>query len=533
MTPERLHDLEVSEVRFRRLFEAACDGIIILGADGYRIQEINPFLEEMLGVRREQVVGKTLHEAGLIADAREEQRLTSAMAECGFLRADDMPLVDRGGKQHAVELIANVYDEDGSQVVQMNVRDIKDRLTAEHMREELLASEQQSRREAEAASLSKDAFLANLSHEIRTPLNAISGWASLLSEAGRTTDDIREGMAVIVRNAAALAGLVDDMMDVSAIVSGKMNLHFEYGELASAVRAAVEAVRPEAEAKSLQLKVRAEGPLRTEFDPKRMAQVLGNILTNAVKFTPPEGVINVSLRRLNGVAEITVQDTGEGIAPDFLPYVFDRYRRADESPRRHTPGIGLGLSIVKSLTELHGGRVTVESSGLGKGAAFTITVPLRAAALHETPFFSSSAKLSLRGIHVLAVDDDPDARRLVTKVLADAGAEVTVAGNINDALEVLNKFASTDDPMVLVSDIAMPGGDGFDLIIKVRSQGFDSRQFPAVALTAFAGKGWARSALLGGFQVYVSKPIDPDELIATVASLVGRTGPQASTRPAA
>ncbi|HXR98644.1 MAG TPA: ATP-binding protein [Terriglobales bacterium] len=533
MTPERIRELQISEARFRRLFEAARDGIIILGTGDFRIQEINPFLEELLGVKRQAMVGKTLHEAGLFADLAEEKRLVNAMLESGFIRADDMPLIDHRGQEHAVEVIANVYDEDGSEVVQINIRDIKERLNCDRAREALLASEQQARREAEAASISKDAFLATLSHEIRTPLNAISGWASLLSEPGRTADDIREGMAVIVRNAATLAGLVDDMMDVSAIVSGKMNLHLESGDLAAAVRAAIEAVRPEAEAKSLKLRVRAQGPLRTEFDPKRMGQVLGNILTNAVKFTAPGGVIHVSLRRLEGVAEIAVQDTGEGIAPDFLPHVFDRYRRADESPRRRTPGIGLGLSIVKSLTELHGGRVTVESSGLGKGATFTVAVPLRAATVHEVPSPSVSTKLSLHGIHVLAVDDDPDARRLVTKVLADAGAEVTVAGNINDALNVLNEFASTDEPMVLVSDIAMPGGDGFDLIIKVRSQGFDSRQFPAVALTAFAGKGWARSALLGGFQVYVSKPIDPDELIATVASLVGRTGPQASTRPAA
>ncbi len=528
--------LEVSEIRYRRLFEAAHDGILILDLPTRRITAVNPFLTELLGYPPERFIGKELWEIGVFRDKEASQGAMEELHAKGSVRFEDLPLQDRNGRRHAVEIVANIYQEDHQPVIQCNVRDISERKRFQDERAAHLANEQLLRMEAETANRSKDMFLATLSHEMRTPLNAIVGWISILRSGSCSDADLQEGLEVIERNTKAQVELIEDVLDVSRIVSGKLRLETRPCELADVIKAAIDVVRPAVEARGITLDVRLDPSASpASCDAARIQQVVWNLLSNAVKFTAKGGKVSVTLGREQSSALIQVSDSGYGMRPDLLPYVFDRFRQADSSTRRRFGGLGLGLSIVKQLVELHGGSVEAQSEGEGRGSTFTVRLPIRAvridecgeepeAAAPESEAVTASPVPGLRldGLRVLAVDDEPDARRLIAKVLEEAGATVTSAASVAEAMQALAEA----HPNVLVSDIAMPEQDGLDLIRQVRAAGYTARDLPAVALTAFARKEDQRQVLLAGFQVHVVKPIDPHDLTVIIASLAGHTGAQ-------
>ncbi len=414
-------------------------------------------------------------------------------------------------------------------------RNISERKRVELEREQLLASERAARTEAERASQMKDDFLATLSHELRTPLNAILGWANLLG-ADANPADVREGVQVIERNARAQARIIDDLLDMSRIMSGKIRLDVQRTDLAAVIESALETVRPAALAKKIRLQSILD-PLAQPVtgDPSRLQQVFWNLLSNAVKFTPAGGRVQVLLERVNSHLEVSVVDTGEGISAQFLPHVFDRFRQADGSTTRAHGGLGLGLAIVKQLVELHGGSVSVRSGGRDCGSTFTVSLPLGAVRPedHGPPErrhprspdvvpVEAVAGIDLAGIIVLIVDDEADARSVVARSLENAGATVHAAPSAAEALALLER----ERPHVLISDIGMPGEDGYALIRSVRSLGAEQGgHVPAIALTAYARTEDRMKAILAGFQMHVAKPVEIAELLAMVASLAGRTGP--------
>jgi PAS domain S-box-containing protein len=535
------YQLEVSEVRYRRLFEAAHDGILILNTRTRRITDVNPFMLDLLDYPREHFIGKELWEIGVFRDKDANQDAMQELRDKGSIRYEDLPLQDRNGRRHPVEIVANIYQEDHQPVIQCNIRDISERKLFESEREAHLINERSLRMEAEGANRAKDMFLATLSHEMRTPLNAIVGWISILrgDTQGRGDDaDLREGLEVIERNTKAQVQLIEDVLDVSRIVSGKLRLEIRPCDLAETINAGVDAVRPAAEARAITLDVHLDpDAARANCDAIRIQQVVWNLLSNAVKFTPKGGTVRVTLERDRSCLQIQVTDTGQGISPELLPYVFDRFRQADSSTRRKFGGLGLGLSIVKHLVEMHGGTVEAHSAGEGGGSTFTVRLPIRAVRLDESDeapeaagadaddasgrlAASEPSLVRLDGLRVLVVDDEADARRLLGRVLQGAGAIVIAAGTAAEALEMVPKF----HPEVLISDLGMPDQDGFDLIHQVRSRGHHPRDLPAVALTAFAHKEDQRRALLAGFQVHLAKPADPHDLTVIIASLTGRTG---------
>ena len=392
-----------------------------------------------------------------------------------------------------------------------------------------VAVRQELRRQAEEANRMKDEFLATLSHELRTPLNAMLGWAQVLRLGKLDSAAAARALETIERNARAQAQLIADLLDVSRIITGKLRLDLQPVELPRIIEATLDSARPGADAKGIRLDVsldRLTSPVLGDTD--RLQQVIWNLLSNAIKFTPSGGIVMVRLQESGGNAEIRVVDTGAGIRPDFLPYVFDRFRQAESAITRSHGGLGLGLSIVRHLVELHGGSVAVHSEGEGKGAAFTVRLPVRqtmvddASALEDTIDFTArvwDSKGMLAGVRVLVVEDEDDTRELLAIALEQCGAQVTAVPSAADALASLDR----QPPDVLVSDLAMPDEDGFSLIRKVRSRDTGrGGAVPAAALTAYARTEDRVRALAAGFQKHLPKPIDPSELIAAVASLAGR-----------
>jgi signal transduction histidine kinase/ActR/RegA family two-component response regulator len=402
-------------------------------------------------------------------------------------------------------------------------------------RKQLLESERSARSDADRANAMKDEFLATLSHELRTPLTAILGWSHILGTRPPGEAELRHGLEVIERNARVQTQLIDDLLDMSRITSGKMRLDVQPVDPRSFVAAALETVRPAADAKGIRLSAflnPAVGPIIG--DPDRLQQVVWNLLANAIKFTGRDGRVEVRLMRTPSHIEIAVDDTGIGIAPQFLPHVFDRFQQADASHTRGVGSLGLGLSIVKHLVELHGGTTRVASPGEGRGATFTVRLPLAVvdrdaeAGPRRPPGGGGAApgfkRPDLSGITVLVVEDQDDARDLITRVLTECDAEVLAASTADEALRAVER----DRPDVIVSDIAMPDVDGYELLRRVRALGpAHGGRIPAIALTAFARSEDRTRALRAGFLVHVAKPVEPSELVATVASIVGRTGASA------
>jgi len=380
-----------------------------------------------------------------------------------------------------------------------------------------------ARSAAESANRAKDEFLATLSHELRNPLNAMLGWARLLESGKLDEEQARRALQIILRNVDAQVRLVDDLLDMSSVISGRMRLTLQVVDLRDVIEEVLDSVRPGAAAKGVRLHALLESPgAPINGDPDRLRQVVWNLLSNAVKFTPRGGRVEIKAQRVRSHAEIVVADTGQGIHADLLPYVFDRLRQGDSTTTRTHGGTGIGLALVRHLVELHGGSVFAESAGEGQGATFVVKLPLLVADVREHPIASqemSPGAISLTGVRVLVVDDDPAAMDMVVAMLVQSGAAARGSDSAASALRTIAQWR----PDVLISDIEMPGEDGYTLIRKVRALSPDSGgKTPAVALTAFSRPEDRIRSFRAGFSIHLSKPVDPDELIAVIANLAGR-----------
>jgi PAS domain S-box-containing protein len=470
-----------------------------------------------VGLKTGDLEGKTVAEAmGPERAARYEPLFRHALAGEPFqfehrdhgrdFISHGVPLRDAAGNVYAA--LAVSYD-------------ITDRKDVERASEE-------AKEMAESANSVKDEFLATLSHELRTPLSAVLIWSKLLRASGPASSNLDEGLEAIERSAEAQKQLIDDLLDSSRITSGKLRLEMRNVDLVALMREAVDAIAPTADAKGVELETDfGEGVGVVLADPDRLRQIVWNLLTNAVKFTPEGGRIDVGLWRREGGVTIRVADTGRGISRDFLPHMFERFRQSDAAMTRTIGGLGLGLSIVKQLVELHGGTVAAESEGPGKGAVFTVELPLRAVGRGRTSPRLSAAKpekkaapVRLDDVNVLLVEDQPHTREALVSLLQSAGAGVTAVGNSTDALAALEAAR----PDVIVSDIGLPDVDGYTLLRQIRAdEGVAGvAPVPAVALTAFAREQDRDAALSAGFDTFVTKPFEPDVLLGIVAKLAGK-----------
>ena len=451
-------------------------------------------------------------------------------AQAGFRAALAFPVVLGGHVLGVMEFFRRQVRQREEDVLQMmdaigaQVGQFYERKRAE---EEVRAAYE----EARAANRAKDEFLATLSHELRTPLSAIVGWTHMLRTGQLDPATASRAIETIDRNARVQTQLISDILDVSRIVSGKLHLEVRTLELASTIAAALDTVRPSADAKGVTLvsNVDPAGTMLVSGDPDRLQQVVWNLLANAIKFTPRGGRVELRLRRANTHAEIVVEDTGPGIPRQFLPHIFERFRQADGSSTRAHGGLGLGLAIVRHLGEAHGGTVRADNVTEGTGSVFTVRLPVMGheppvlAAAAEAPTLALTRSSDLDGLRILVVDDDADTRDMVSAILKSQGAQVEVAASAAEALSAL----SAARPHILVSDVEMPGQDGYELIRKVRQLPPEAGgKVPAAALTAYARPEDRMRALMAGFQIHVPKPVQPAELVAVVASLAGRTGPR-------
>ena len=411
--------------------------------------------------------------------------------------------------------------------------DITERRHIETEREHLLSNEKEARREAENANRMKDDFLATLSHELRTPLSSILGWSRMLKEKQISGEQADRAVETIERNARAQAQLIEDVLDVSRIISGKMRLEVRPIDLTAVIENALDGIRPAAEAKGIRLQRVTDTNVMIAGDADRIQQIIWNLLSNAIKFTPKEGRVQIKMERINSHVEITVADDGMGIEPETLPYVFERFRQSDSTTTRKYGGLGLGLAIVRHLVELHGGTVQAESEGLNKGSTFTLFFPLIALRSNEIPSVSEEeiserahptaggtvpfiCPDEIKNLRILVVDDEPDTREMLMFIFESCEAQVKGASSVEKALEIIQ----TEKFDVLVSDIGMPGRDGYDLIKAVRKLPSEKGgRIPAVALTAYARVEDRLRALTSGFQMHVPKPVEPSELLAVVANL--------------
>ena len=530
--------LRESEAQFRLIADAMPQIVWVTRPDGYH-EYFNRQWYEFIGLDYEQTKGDQWSNPLHPDDQERARQRWQQSLETGAFYEIEYRFRRHDGEYRWFLARALPVRDSGGQIIRWygTCTDIHDQKLFQRQREQLLESERSARTDAERASRMKDEFLSTLSHELRTPLNAILGWATILRSTPAAQDaDLREGLDTIERNARAQTQIIDDLLDMSRIISGKVRLDVQRIDLASVVRGAIETMKPAAEAKGIRiLPVLDPSAAPVSGDPNRLQQVLWNLLSNAIKFTPKGGRVQVVLERVNSHVEVSVIDTGEGIKPQFLPHVFDRFRQADASTTRRHGGLGLGLAIVKQLIELHGGTICARSAGVGQGATFTFNLPVTP--LHpeaqppaerrhpQAAAVAGPVDLDLcnriAGVKVLVVDDESDSRAVVQRLLEDCEAIVIAAGSAADAV----RSVVTDRPDVLISDIGMPEEDGYALIRRVRALGpAQGGDVPAVALTAYARAEDRVRAVLAGFQMHLSKPVEPSELIAMIASLAGRTG---------
>ncbi|BAZ26905.1 multi-sensor hybrid histidine kinase [Kalymmatonema gypsitolerans NIES-4073] len=399
--------------------------------------------------------------------------------------------------------------------------DIENQKQLDQQRQRLLEQEQVARAEAETANRIKDEFLAVLSHELRSPLNPILGWSKLLLTGKLDATKTTQALQTIERNAKLQAQLIEDLLDVSRILRGKLSFNMGSVNLASTISAAIETVQLAAQAKSIQIQTVLDPDIGQVLgDSARLQQVIWNLLTNAVKFTLSGGRVEIRLQRVSSLAQITVSDTGKGIDPDFLPHVFEYFRQEDGATTRKFGGLGLGLAIVRHLVELHGGTVRAESAGVGQGATFSVSLPLLKPELsiknEDKSSYTTLDKLPLNGMRILVVDDEVDTRELIAFILEQAGGSVITAVSAMEALQVISQTKLD----ILVSDIGMPDMDGYMLMRQIRAmQSERNSQIRAIALTAYAGEIDQQQALAAGFQLHIPKPIDPEILIEAIAQM--------------
>ncbi len=501
------------------------DAIVSKSLQGI-ITSWNAGAERIFGYTSQEAIGQPV--LMLLPPDRqdEEPRILAKLARGERVDHFHTIRVRKNGEHFPVSLtISPVRDVDGTIIGASKIaRDITELKRVTDEREQLLESERAARAQAEHANRMKDEFLATVSHELRTPLNAIVGWTQVLKESDGAPEEIAEGVEIIERNARTQAQLIDDLLDLGRISSGKMTLDVERIEIGMVMQDAITSVRHTAELKRITIRTilnDVRGGMMG--DKRRLQQVFWNLLSNAIKFTPSGGKIVVTIARVNSHVEIAITDTGRGIAPDFLPHVFERFRQADASTTRQFGGLGIGLALVKQLVELHGGEVRAESPGTGMGATFTICLPVmvaRADSPRREKLFppadpaQTAATEDLTGVKVLAVDDDRDSLEVVRRILSTRHAEVKTAASVEEALKEFASFR----PHVVLSDIGMPHQDGYELVRLLR-QLPGGAAVPAAALTALARSDDRMRALLAGFQTHVSKPVAPAELVAVVRSL--------------
>jgi PAS domain S-box-containing protein len=507
--------------------ESANEGLHKVGPDG-TIVWANKAELDLFGYARDEYIGHHVSEFHVDKDVIAD--MLARLRRGGTLTGQASQMRCKDGSIKHVMINSSGYFKDGEFVnSRCFTRDVTAIRETEELQRRLLEQERKARVEAERVGHMKDEFLATLSHELRTPLNAIFGWTQVIRMAPLDVASVTKGIDVIDRNVRAQTQLIEDLLDMSRIVAGKLRLSLQQTDLVPALEAAIEAIRPLATAKQIHIRAVLDplaGPVSA--DAARLQQIMWNLLANSVKFTPKGGSIEVMLERVNSSAEISISDSGQGIAPDFLPHVFEQFRQEDARIVRRHGGLGLGLSIVKQIVDLHGGEVRAKSAGEGKGATFIVALPIVAAMRRSgardftgvTGEFSADfASNVLKGVRVLVVDDDADARELVCHLLSGYEADVRTAASADEAFGLLTDFR----PRVLVSDIGMPGKDGFEFIREVR--GLDCpemRAIPALALTAFARSEDRNRAMLAGFHLHIAKPIEPRELGVAVASLALR-----------
>jgi PAS domain S-box-containing protein len=526
--------LRANEAQLQTLFDETPLGAYLVD-DQFRIRAVNPTarpvfgsIPDLIGSDFDEVMHRLWHK-DYADEIVQLFRNTLETGEPYFTPERIEERRDLGVTEYYEWQINRIPLSEGGYGAVCYFRDISAQVAARTEREKLLAAERIAREEADAASRAKDEFLATVSHELRSPLNAMLGWSRLLSSGKLPEETAARGLRAIEQNAKAQAQLIEDLLDVSRIISGKFRLSHEPIRLAPVIEAAVDSVRPAAESKGIKLLLTLDpdaGPVLG--DAGRLQQVVWNLLSNAVKFTGKGGRVQVALLRVNSRIEIVVSDTGQGISPGFLPHVFNRFSQADGSNTRAHSGLGLGLAIVRHITELHGGTVTADSDGSGKGATFTVKLPLMV--MHSKngdeervhPGVSRDVGLHLRqtlqGIRVLVVDDDADTLLLLSTVLTESGAYVKTASSAEEAFAEVQVWR----PNLIVSDIGMPGENGYEFMMRVKAWGRQTGSWiPAVALTAYSRVEDRMKTLAAGFQMHLPKPVEPAELVAVIESLVG------------
>jgi PAS domain S-box-containing protein len=525
----RLRDLAgklaESEARARRLSDSGVIGVVFWTRDG-RLEDANDAFLRMVGYTREELRDGLLswREMTPPEHAWLDQRAFAEVELTGICSPYEKEYVAKDGRRVPILLGLALWEGSRDSGVAW-ILDVSARRAAEAERDRLLESERRARAQAEAANLSKDQFLAMVSHELRTPLNAVLGWGRLLKSGTLDAGRHERALEVIERNALAQAQLIEELLDVSRIVSGKLSLELDTFDVKATVEAAIDTVRPAIESKRMSLRVTVPDDLRPSLgDAHRLQQVVWNLLSNAVKFTPAGGQVEVTLQQDTEETVLRVSDDGQGIPPAVLPFVFESFRQADSSITRAFGGLGLGLSISRHLAELHGGSIEASSAGEGRGATFIVRLPLRPPDDRPSAALAGKARAphlaprrtALTGLKVLAVDDEPDARELMDAILAQAGALVETTSTVEGALELL----STSRFDVLVSDIGMPERDGYALIRCVREHREPHvSKIPAAAVTAYARVEDSARAIAAGFQLHLTKPVDPDKLVDVVGSL--------------
>lgn len=512
-------------------------GDAVIATDNHgRITFMNPVAEGLTGWTQDLAKGKALREVFHIINQTTRQAVEDPVSqvlheEKVIALAHQTILVSRQGFERPVEDSAAPIRDDKGDVggVVLVFRDASGRREQDRQAEALLAREKAVREQAQLANRIKDEFLATLSHELRTPLSAITGWVELLQHANLPPEQAARGLEVIKRNVRAQTQLINDLLDVSRILSGKLSIESKPVNLIAVIAAALDSVQLAASAKGISLRTHLNADASmVQGDPTRLQQILWNVLQNAIKFTPSGGWVDVRLQLDGKSIQLSVSDNGVGIAPEFLPHLFERFRQADSTTTRRHGGLGLGLALVRELTELHGGLVVADSPGVGKGTTITIWLPQRTAPLAGRSVQSSPSRISdptlgrqnrLTGLVILLVEDDDDSREIVSMLLQSYGAEVAEARSAAEAMEQLRRSV----PDIVVSDIGLPDEDGFSLIRKIRALPPEvGGLVPALALTAFARNVDSERAIQEGFQMHLAKPAAPQELIDTIARLVGR-----------
>ncbi len=529
---QALSDASASEgaerlLRLAALIDLSYEPIFVWDVDK-GIIEWNKGCEQLYGYSKSEAINRRSNELlkteFLISQEQYQKTLELEGHWSGELRQ-----ITKSGCRVSVESRQQLIESSFQRLVLETNRNITERKQAEQEREQSIVREHALRVDAERAARAKDEFLATLSHELRTPLNAILGWGTILRKGAVDDVTASRGIAAIERNAKAQAQLVEDLLDVSRIISGNLRLDVKPIALTSVIKAAMDSVQPAADAKEIQLQIIGDPAVdNTRGDAARLQQVIWNLLSNSIKFTPKGGDVSVKVERSDSMAEIIVTDTGEGIRREFLPYVFDRFKQADGSISRKHAGLGLGLAIARHLMELHGGTIEADSAGAGLGAAFKVRLPLGDASTagtaqvdsakrHALPGLpTASESPDLNGIRILVVDDEADAREMLRTVLEQLGADVTTASSARDAIDVLPAWK----PNVLVSDIGMPEEDGYVLIKRVRALSSEAGgNIPAIALTGYVRVEERMRALEAGYQMFVPKPVEVGELAIIILNV--------------